>query len=65
MAEEVTNTSKKMSKSEFMSRYINDMYQKRYRQRHNEAEAFLIESASKKRIKSDKKKGRGVLKGEY
>jgi hypothetical protein len=56
---------KKMSKSEFMSKYINDMYKKRYKERHNEATEFLIESAVSKRTNSDKKKRRGVLKYEY
>lgn len=61
-----TNTSSnKMSKSQFMSRYINDMYKKRYKERHNEATEFLIESAVSKKVNSDKKKRRGVLKYEF
>lgn len=60
-----SSSGQKMTKSEFMSRYINDMYKKRYKERHNEATEFLIESAVSKRINSDKKKRRGVLKYEY
>lgn len=55
----------KMSKSEFMSRYINDMYKKRLKQRQNEADIFLIESAKKQRVISEKKKRKGVYKYEY
>lgn len=57
--------AKKMSKSEFMSRYINDMYDKRLRQRRNEADIYLIESARSQRVKSEKRKGRGVLKNGH
>lgn len=61
-----TNPSNnKMSKSEFMSKYINDMYDKRYKERRNEATEFLIEGATKKRFNSEKKKRRGVLKYEF
>lgn len=59
------SSGQKMTKSQFMSRYINDMYKKRYKERHNEATEFLIESAVSKKINSDKKKRRGVLKYEY
>ena len=61
----INNNNKKMSKSQFMSKYINDMYKKRYRERHNEATEFLIESAVSKRANSEKRKRRGVLKNEY
>lgn len=53
---------KRMSKSEFMSRYINDMYDKRLKERRNEADVYLIESAKAQRIKSEKNKRKGVLK---
>ena len=58
-------SSNKMTKSEFMSRYINDMYAKRYKERHNEAEAYLIESTISQKIKTDRSKRKGVLKYEY
>lgn len=61
----LTISNNKMSKSQFMSRYINDMYKKRYKERHNEATEFLIESAVSKKVNSDKKKRRGVLKYEF
>lgn len=61
----IDNNNKKMSKSQFMSKYINDMYKKRYRERHNEATEFLIESAVSKRANSEKRKRRGVLKNDY
>lgn len=60
-----SSSRQKMTKSQFMSRYINDMYNKRYKERHNEATEFLIESAVSKRINSEKKKRRGVLKYEF
>ena len=41
------------------------MYKKRYRERHNEATEFLIESAVSKRANSEKRKRRGVLKNDY
>ena len=47
-------SSNKMTKSEFMSRYINDMYAKRYKERHNEAESYLIDSAISQKIKTDR-----------
>jgi len=55
----------KMSKAEFVSRYINDMYEKRYRERHNEADAYLIQSAISNSTKSEKRKKKGVYKYEY
>lgn len=54
-----------MTKSEFMSRYINDMYKKRHKEKYNEADIYLIESAKTQRIKSEKKKRKGVLKYDY
>lgn len=54
-----------MTKAEFMSRYINDMYNKRQKQKYSEADIFLIESAKNQRIRSDKKRRRGVLKNGF
>lgn len=54
-----------MTKSEFMSRYINDMYKKRHKEKYNEADIYLIESAKTQRIKSEKKKRKRVLKYDY
>lgn len=51
-----------MTKAEFMSRYINDMYNKRQKQKYSEADIFLIEAAKRQRVRSDKKKRRGVYK---
>lgn len=70
MAENTSNNAervpgRKMSKSEFMSRYINDMYDKRLRERRNEADIYLIETARRQKVISEKKKRRGVLKYEY
>lgn len=58
------NSVRKMTKNEFVSKYINDMYNKRRKQRYTDADSFLIESAINGKAKSDKKKGRGVLKYE-
>lgn len=55
----------KMSKAEFMSRYINDMYQKRYKERHNEADEYLIRTAISNSAKYERKKSKGVFKYEY
>lgn len=60
-----SSSGKKMTKSEFMSRYINDMYKKRYKERHNEATEFLIESSVSKKVNSNRRKRKGVLKYEY
>lgn len=54
-----------MTKSEFMSRYINDMYNKRQKQKYSEADIFLIESAKTQKIRSDKKRRRGVYKNGF
>ena len=54
-----------MTKAEFMSRYINDMYNKRQKQKYSEADIFLIESAKNQRIRSDKKRRRGVYKNGF
>lgn len=54
-----------MTKAEFMSRYINDMYNKRQKQKYSEADIFLIESAKTQKIRSDKKRRRGVYKNGF
>lgn len=53
-----------MTKAEFMSRYINDMYEKRRKERYNEAQVYAIETAIKQKVKTDKNRRRGVLKYE-
>ena len=56
----------KMTKNEFMTRYINEMYAKRRIKRGLEADSFLIEGTIKKKNRAIKSKNKGVYKyGEY
>ena len=51
-----------MTKNEFVTRYINEMYAKRRIKRGTEADSFLIEGTIKKKNRAIKSKNRGVFK---
>lgn len=49
----------KMTKSEFMARYINDMYDKRYREKHQEVDKYKFDSILKAKGISEKRRVKG------
>lgn len=54
-----------LTKEEFMTKFINDKYKKRMKERYNEADSYMINSAIRQRNKTNKTKRKGVLKYEF